>query len=190
MFPLIFQNLCVLKISFVQHFSRTTLYFERCVWHMCKNISERNIYVSSKFSCVRSSHGLCACTQVHSLEGALLLMHFLSETSSSYANSGLRYCRIMAFGIILMRMCFSKFSNILLNLKTKKCNLRLVFVQMGLFWACIVRALQIQLIILTTWQIIVVNLINDYYNACKQWTGKWFGYLLLQHYFIFRRIYC
>jgi len=32
----------------------------------------RNIYVRSKFSCVRSSHSLCALAHVHSLEGTLL----------------------------------------------------------------------------------------------------------------------
>jgi len=64
MFPLIFQNLCAHKISFVQHFTRTHLYFERRVWNTWKNIFRRNIYVRAKFSCVRLSHGLCARAQL------------------------------------------------------------------------------------------------------------------------------
>jgi len=31
---------------------------------MCKHIFGRNIYVRFKFSCVRPSHGLCACAQL------------------------------------------------------------------------------------------------------------------------------
>src|SRR6218665_3613489 len=38
---------------------------------MCKNIFGRNIYVRSKFSCVRSSHDLCARTHAHISEGTL-----------------------------------------------------------------------------------------------------------------------
>jgi len=38
---------------------------------MCKSIFGRNIYVRSKFSCVHSSHNLCVCAHVHSLEGTL-----------------------------------------------------------------------------------------------------------------------
>src|SRR6218665_48951 len=32
---------------------------------MCKNICGRNIYVRSKFPCVRSSHDLCVCVRTH-----------------------------------------------------------------------------------------------------------------------------
>jgi len=39
---------------------------------MCKNIFEGNIYVRSKFSCVRSFHDLCAYTHAHALEGTLV----------------------------------------------------------------------------------------------------------------------
>jgi len=38
---------------------------------MSKNIIGGNIPVHSKFSCVRSSHDLCACAHAHSLEGTL-----------------------------------------------------------------------------------------------------------------------
>src|SRR6218665_1965315 len=71
--PSIFQSLCVHKISVVQHFSRTPLYLKQRVQSMCKIIFGTNICVRSKFSCVRSSHGLCACAHVHSLEGTLVL---------------------------------------------------------------------------------------------------------------------
>ena len=64
MFPVIFKSLCAHKISFGQHFTRTHLYLERRVWNLCKNMFGRNIYVRSKFSCVRSSHGLCARAQL------------------------------------------------------------------------------------------------------------------------------
>ena len=40
--------------------------------NMCKTIFERNIYVLSKFSCLHSSHDLCA--DAHSLEGTLLVI--------------------------------------------------------------------------------------------------------------------
>jgi len=39
---------------------------------MCKNSFEGNIYVRSMFSCVRSSHDLCAHAHMHSLEGTLI----------------------------------------------------------------------------------------------------------------------
>jgi len=71
MFPLIFQSLCAHTKIFVQHFTRTCLYLERRVWNMSKNMFWRNIYVCSKFSCVCSSHGLCACAHTHSIEGTL-----------------------------------------------------------------------------------------------------------------------
>jgi len=58
MFPLIFQSLCVHKISFVQYFTRTHLYLEWRIWNMCKII-----FVRSKFSCVHLSHGLCVGAQ-------------------------------------------------------------------------------------------------------------------------------
>jgi len=38
---------------------------------LCANILGRNIYVRLKFSSVRSSHGLCASANAHSLEGTL-----------------------------------------------------------------------------------------------------------------------
>ena len=44
----------------------------RHVWNMCKNMCSRKMYVRSKFSCVRSSHRLCAHAHAHSLEGALV----------------------------------------------------------------------------------------------------------------------
>ena len=73
MFPLIFQSLCAHKISFVKQFIKTHLYLEWRVWNnVQKHVCGRNIYVLSKFSCVPSSHGLCAHT--HSLEGALVMI--------------------------------------------------------------------------------------------------------------------
>jgi len=44
------------------------MYLELCVL----NIFGRNIYVRLKFSCVCSSHDLCACAHMHSLEGILV----------------------------------------------------------------------------------------------------------------------
>src|SRR6218665_459872 len=41
-----------------------------------KHIYGRNTYVRSKFSCMRSSHGLCAHAHMHSLEGTLLITSF------------------------------------------------------------------------------------------------------------------
>ena len=38
-----------------------------------QNIFERDICVRSKFSSVRSSHGLCARAHMHSLEGTLVI---------------------------------------------------------------------------------------------------------------------
>ena len=64
MFPLIFQSVCAHKISVVQHFTITQLCLERHERNMCKSIFERNIYVHSKFACVRSSHDLCAHAQL------------------------------------------------------------------------------------------------------------------------------
>jgi len=46
--------LCEHKICFVQHFTSTHLSLEQHVRNMCKNISRRNIYVCSRFSCVCS----------------------------------------------------------------------------------------------------------------------------------------
>src|SRR6218665_3615872 len=70
MYPLIFESLCAHKISFVQHFTRTHVY--GTTWmKLCANILGRNIYVRLKFSSVRSSHGLCASANAHSLEGTL-----------------------------------------------------------------------------------------------------------------------
>src|SRR6218665_1635278 len=37
MFLLIFQSLCVHKVSFLQHFTRTHLNLELLVWNMCEN---------------------------------------------------------------------------------------------------------------------------------------------------------
>jgi len=43
------------------------------VYEICaKNIFGVNIYVRSKYSCVRSSHDLCAHAHMHSLEGTLI----------------------------------------------------------------------------------------------------------------------
>ena len=72
MFPLIFQSLCEHKIGFVQHFTRIRLYLERRLGNNVQNSFGRNIYVRSKFSCVRSFHGLCARHNAHSLEGTLV----------------------------------------------------------------------------------------------------------------------
>ena len=47
------------------------MYMEQRVLNICANIIGRNIYVRFKFSCVRSSHGLCVCARAHSLEGTL-----------------------------------------------------------------------------------------------------------------------
>jgi len=38
-----------------------------------ENIFKKNIYVRSKFSCVRSSHDLGARAHAHSLDGTLLM---------------------------------------------------------------------------------------------------------------------
>jgi len=44
------------------------------VYEMCaKNISGGNLYVRSKFSCVRSFHDLSARAHAHSLEGTLII---------------------------------------------------------------------------------------------------------------------
>jgi len=56
----------------VQHFTETHLYLEWRVWNMCKTFFEGPFYVRSKFSGVRSSHGLCAHAHTHSLEGTLV----------------------------------------------------------------------------------------------------------------------
>ena len=74
MFPQIFQSLYTYKNIF-----GNILLGLVCIWNdvyeiiMCKNIFGRNIYVRSKFSCVRSSHGLCVRTHAHSLEGTLFV---------------------------------------------------------------------------------------------------------------------
>ena len=43
----------------------------------------KKIYVCSKYSCVRSSHDLCACAHAHSLEGTLVIVYELLATSFS-----------------------------------------------------------------------------------------------------------
>src|SRR6218665_1335310 len=50
---------------------------------LCKNIFGRNIYVHSKFSCVRSSHGLCARAHTHSLEGTLVMIRLQCRNAKS-----------------------------------------------------------------------------------------------------------
>ena len=54
---------CAHKIPFVQHSTTINLF-----------VFGRNIYVRSKFSCVRSSHDLCAHAHAHSLEGRTLVV--------------------------------------------------------------------------------------------------------------------
>jgi len=59
-------------ISFVQLFTRIRrLYLKQHVWNMCKTRFGMNIYVRSKFACVRSSPDLCVPAYAHSLEGTL-----------------------------------------------------------------------------------------------------------------------
>ena len=41
------------------------------MYEICAKIFGRNIYVRSKFSCVRSSHDMCVRAHTHSLEGTL-----------------------------------------------------------------------------------------------------------------------
>ena len=101
MFPLTFQNLCVHKISLVQNFTRTHLYLEWRVRNMCKSLVGSNIYVHSKFSCVRSSQGLCARAHAHSLKGTLVLSHtgvdllkILERNSFLMCLAGLGNCAI------------------------------------------------------------------------------------------------
>src|SRR6218665_12218 len=58
-------------------FTSTYLYLERCISicfaHMkyVQKVLLKKIYVRSKFSCVHSSHDLCAHAHAHSLEGTL-----------------------------------------------------------------------------------------------------------------------
>jgi len=59
-----FSKLCVHRISFVQHFTRTHLYLEWCVWNMCKNIFGRNILCALQvFLCALVSCLVCAHTR-------------------------------------------------------------------------------------------------------------------------------
>jgi len=48
------------------------MYMEQRVLNICANIIGRNIYVRFKFSCVRSSHGLCARAQCAQLRGNIV----------------------------------------------------------------------------------------------------------------------
>src|SRR6218665_641506 len=58
-----------------------------------KTFFERNIYVRSKFSCVHSSHNLCASTHEHSLEGMLTMIFLiLLNAIHSFIHSGHFYC--------------------------------------------------------------------------------------------------
>jgi len=60
--------------------------YETCA----KSIFGGNIYVCSKFSCVRSSHDLCACTHAHDLEGTLVAIQskFKKSQNPRYRSSG------------------------------------------------------------------------------------------------------
>jgi len=46
---------------------------------MYKNIVGGNIYVRSKFYCVRTSHDPCARAHMHSLEGTLVTASWISD---------------------------------------------------------------------------------------------------------------
>ena len=55
-----------------------------CIKYMQKALLElrEHLYIRSKFSCVRSSHDLCARAHAHSLEGTLLLKPFITRSAS------------------------------------------------------------------------------------------------------------
>jgi len=77
-------------------FTSTHLYLVRHVWNnMCKSILKRKMYVCSKFSCVRSSHNLCARTQLRRNidQEPLEWVEVLSEFTISIASykKGCRY---------------------------------------------------------------------------------------------------
>src|SRR6218665_405134 len=68
---------------------------------MCKNIFERNIInVHSKFSCMRSSHGLCVRAHAYCLEGTLSLIRFL------HMNSHIQYKSPTWSGVSHSVFCF------------------------------------------------------------------------------------
>ena len=71
--PSNFLSHCAHKISCVQHLTSTHLYLEWHVWTCAENIFQRKMCMRSKFSCVRSSHNLCA--HAYSLEGTLQATH-------------------------------------------------------------------------------------------------------------------
>jgi len=64
-----------------------------------QNMFGRNIHVRSKFSCVRSSYGLCA--RAHSLEGTLPAARFLRTKSETkvFTWDFSSFCRIISSDI-------------------------------------------------------------------------------------------
>jgi len=68
-----FKSLCVHKIPFKCNILPRLSCIWNDVYEICtKYIIGRNIYVRSKFSCMRSSHDLCARARAHSFSGTLI----------------------------------------------------------------------------------------------------------------------
>jgi len=67
---------------------------------MCKNIFKRKIYVRSKFSCMRSSHDLCARAHAQSLEGTLLVI-ILQSLGLNFKQSYYYSCYVKTYLILV-----------------------------------------------------------------------------------------
>jgi len=68
-----FKSVCAQNFRCATFYQYSSIFRTTC--KICsKLIFYRKIYVRSKFSCVSSSHDLCACAHAHSLEGTLVTM--------------------------------------------------------------------------------------------------------------------
>src|SRR6218665_1876552 len=63
----LFKSVCAQNSQCATFYQHSSIFGTICMKYVLK-LFLKKIYVSSKFSCVRSSHDLCECAQVHSLE--------------------------------------------------------------------------------------------------------------------------
>src|SRR6218665_3803397 len=85
---LYFSKVCVcIKFLLCNIYQDSSVYGMMCIKYVLKTFLKGNFVVRSEFSCVRSSHDLCACAHAHSLQGTLVHTWWL-ELDSNLRPSG------------------------------------------------------------------------------------------------------